>query len=187
MLFRSEYLVAKFLIGEVPYYFGYFTAYYYWGLTEQVPQTMYMLNTKKSYTKIIGSTRYKAVKINKAKYYGVMKITVESEEVNISDRERTLVDFVYNPIGTFGNLKATIKNSIEKIDINKFVDYLIQFPVMAVRKRAGYILEEAGVPAAKLKKLKESIGGAKGYVVIDPMKKSLKGKVNTGLRIIVNS
>ena len=94
----NEFAVAGLWMGDTPYYVGYFTAYHYWGFTEQIPQTVFVLNTKRSYKKTIGHIRYEAVKISKEKYYGVQKIKVENQEVCISDKERTLVDFITTPL-----------------------------------------------------------------------------------------
>lgn len=182
----NEFILAKLWMADIPYYIGYFTAYHYWGFTEQVPQTIYVLNTKKSCKRTIGNTSYEATKIEKNKYYGIKKIKIEDQEVNISDKERTLVDFIYNPIGSFENLEAVIKGNINKIDPDKFIKYLIKFPVVSVRKRGGYILQKYGFNSTLLKKLKAKIGKQNTYVALDPANKTRKGKTNKDWQIIVN-
>lgn len=182
----NEFVVAKFWMGDVPYYIGYFTMYNYWGFTSQIPQTIFILNTKKSRAKTIGGIKYKAVKVKEEKYYGVKKIEVDGEDIYISDKERTLVDFIFKPMGTGGNLKGVIKENIKKIDLVKFVKYLNLFPVNAVRKRAGYILEEVGCSENFLERIRINIGTKDSYVVLDPSKTSRKGKVNKNWGIIIN-
>src|SRR3989339_216600 len=112
----NEFITAKLWMGNIPYYIGYLTMYNYWGFTEQVPNTIFVLNLKRSYNKTIGNLRYKAVKIEKSKYYGIKKIKIGNESVNISDKERTLIDMAYNPIGSFENVKEILKSNINKID-----------------------------------------------------------------------
>lgn len=182
----NEFWVAALWMGDIPYYVGYFTMYNYWGFTEQIPQTVFILNTRKSKKKLIGNIKYEAVKIAEEKYYGVQKISIEDEEVRISDKERTLVDFIYNPIGSFENIRTTLKDNLGKIDLAKFVRYLIRFPVVSVRKRAGFILEELGCEDSLCVKLKDNIGGEQSYVVLDPFNKSRKGRINREWKIIVN-
>jgi predicted transcriptional regulator of viral defense system len=182
----NEFIVAKFWMGNVPYYIGYFTIYNYWGFTDQIPQTIFILNTKKSRIKTIGGIKYKAVKVKEEKYYGVGKIEVDGEDIYISDKERTLVDFIFKPMGVGGNLKGVIKKNIKKIDLVKFVKYLNLFPVNAVRKRAGYILEEVGCPENILERIKRNIGPKNSYVVLDPSKTSRKGSVNKDWGVIIN-
>jgi len=183
----NELVVASLWMGNAPYYIGYFTMYNYWGFTEQVPQTVFILNTKKSRTKKIGDTRYKAIKIKSNKYYGVEKIKIEDVEIVISDRERTLVDFIYSPIGSFEIIKLVIEQNIQKIDAQKFIKYLIQFPEVSVRKRAGYILEQLDYPRGLLDKLKKSLGRQGTHVVLNVFNKSRRGKINKDWGIIVNT
>src|SRR3989338_8325618 len=44
----NEFILASLWMGKVPYYIGYFTMYNYWGFTEQIPRTIFILNTAKS-------------------------------------------------------------------------------------------------------------------------------------------
>ncbi|MFC1546384.1 type IV toxin-antitoxin system AbiEi family antitoxin [bacterium] len=179
-------MVAKFWMGSTPYYIGYFTMYNYWGFTDQIPQTIYVLNLTKNDKKKIGNIKYEALRIDKKKYFGIKKIKIESEEICISDKERTLVDFIYNPIGSIDNVEQVLKDNLGKIDIEKFIKYLKRFPIVSVRKRAGYFLEKIGCKKKYLDDLKNIIGNKLTYVVLDPMKKSRKGKINKEWQIIVN-
>lgn len=182
----NEFVIAKLWMGDTPYYIGYFTMYNYWGFTEQVPQTVFVLNTKKSVIKTIGGVRYKAVKIDKQKYYGIKKIKIDHEEICISDKERTLVDFIYHPIGSFENVKRVLKDNLSQINFDKFIYYLISFPVVSVRKRAGYLLERLNCQDSKLKKLQKTIGNKTTYIILNPSHPSRKGRINKDWRIIVN-
>jgi predicted transcriptional regulator of viral defense system len=182
----NELMVAALWMGDTPYYIGYFTMYNYWGFTEQIPQTVFVLNLKKNVKKTIGNLKYEALRINEKKYFGVQKIKIEDVDVCISDKERTLVDFMYNPMGSFVSLGTVLKNSIAGIDLKKFVDYLIRFPVVSVRKRAGFFLEEIGCRNSLLENLKKNTGCQDTYVVLDPSNKSRKGKINREWKIIVN-
>ena len=182
----NEFMVAGLWMGDTPYYIGYYTMYNYWGLTEQIPQTVYVLNLKKSAKRIIGDVKYEALKIDQKRFFGVKKIKIEDMEICISDKERTLVDFVYNPTGSFSNIATVFKENIAEIDLDKFVNYLNRFPIASVRKRAGFFLEEIGCKDAVLQKLKQNIGGTDTYVVLDPTNKSRKGKINKEWNIIVN-
>ena len=85
----------------------------------------------------IGKISFRAMKISSKKMYGIKKIKIDEEYVSISDKERSLVDFISNPIGSWANVQEVINEQIKKIDVKKFVRYLIKFPVIAVRKRAG--------------------------------------------------
>ena len=182
----NEFIVAALWMGDTFYYIGYFTMYNYWGFTEQIPQTVFVLNLRKNAQKTIGDVKYEAVKIDEKKYFGIQKIKIEDTDVCISDKERTLVDFVYNPIGSFNNVTSVLKENLKEIDLDKFIHYLNRFPVVSVRKRAGFFLDEIGCENTLLKKIKKSIGRQDTYVVLDPSNKSRKGKINKEWKIIVN-
>lgn len=182
----NEFVIADLWMGDTPYYIGYFTMYNYWGFTEQIPRTIFVLNTAKSCKKEIGSIRYEAVKINSKKYYGIEKIKVEDQEVCISDKERTLVDFVHNPLGSIRNFELALQENLNSINLEKFIRYLRKFPVVSVRKRAGFLLEALGCQDKVLDSLRKSIGEKRVLVLLDPYSRSRKGKINKGWKIIVN-
>lgn len=182
----NEFVVASLWMGETPYYIGYFTMYHYWHFTEQVPETLFVLNTKKSVRKIIGSVRFTALRIDQRKYFGVERTRIEDVDVCISDRERTLVDFIYRPTGSLVNVRTTLRNNMGRIDLDRFIAYLLRFPVVSVRKRAGFFLEELGCRARRLTQLMKSIGDDDTYVVLDPRTKTRQGKTNKDWKIIVN-
>ena len=182
----NEFVVADLWMGATPYYIGYFTMYNYWGFTEQIPRTIFVLNTAKSCKKEISGIRYEAVKIDSKKYYGIEKIKVEDQEACVSDRERTLVDFAYNPLGSIRNFEAALQDNLSSIDIEKFIQYLKKFPVVSVRKRAGFLLQELGCQNKVLEPLRKSIGEKRILVFLDPYSQPRKGKINKEWKIIVN-
>ncbi len=182
----NEFITAKYWMGGIPYYIGYFTMYNYWGFTEQIPQIIYILNTQKSINKTIGNIRFKAVKISEKKYYGIKKIKIEDEEVNISDKERTLVDFIYNFPGSFKNMKSIFKENIKKVNLEKFRKYLVKYPSRAVLKRAGYLLDSVGYADKQIAKLKDIIAEDKTFIVFNPENQSRRGKLNNEWKLIIN-
>ena len=182
----NEFIMADLWMGDTPYYIGYFTMYNYWGFIDQIPRTIFVLNTEKSRKTLIQNICYQAVKIDQSKYYGVAKIKIDDEVVCISDKERTLVDFVYNPLGSMRNFETALKDAIGDIDLDKFIRYLNMFPVFSVRKRAGFLLEEIGCKNKLLDKLKESAGKRMPLVLLNPFNKSRQGKVNKEWQVIVN-
>lgn len=182
----NEFVVADLWMGETPYYIGYFTMYNYWGFTEQIPRTIFVLNTTKSRKKEIRGIRYEAVKIDPKKYYGVTKIKAENQAVCISDKERTLVDFACNPLGSLRNFEVALQDNLDQIDIEKFIRYLKRFPVVSVRKRVGFYLEKCGCSEKVLDPLRKSIGQKRVLVFLDPYSAKRQGKINKEWKIIVN-
>jgi len=181
-----EFVVASLWMGEIPYYVGYSSMYNYWGFTEQIPQKVTILNAETNRMRKIGKISFRAMKISSKKMFGIKKIKIDEEYVSISDKERSLVDFISKPIGSWGNVQEVINEQIKKIDVKKFVRYLNKFPVIAVRKRAGFMLERAGVSLEELSRLKSSIGRDNSYSPFNPFIKSRKGAVNQDWKVILN-
>lgn len=118
--------------------------------------------------------------------YGIEKIKVKDEEVNISSKERTLIDLIYfnEPVGGIvgaSKIFIEIVNS-DKCDIKKLVEYAVCFPNIKTRKRIGLILDDAGVPENILKPLIKSIKKTS----VGSLNSSRKGTLNKKWRIIVN-
>ena len=182
----NEFIVADFWMKDIPYYIGYFTMYNYWGFTDQIPQKVFILNTRKSVSKTIANVKYQAVKIAPNKYYGTTKITIEGRQIVISDKERTLVDLICNPISSWEEVQNIYKKNLRKIDVGTLIDYLVKFPAGSVRKRAGYMLEKIGCPAKYLNKIKSTLGNGSSYVCFNPFKKSRTGAINKEWGLILN-
>jgi len=182
----DELLIPPLFFPKKNYYIGYSTMYNYYGFTEQLFQTVYVLNTTKRMDKIICGFSYKFIKILENRMYGIEKIKVQDEEVNISSKERTLIDLIYfnNPVGGIINAsriftKIALSN---KCDIKKLVEYAACFPHIKTRKRIGLILDDAGISENILKPLVKSIEKTS----ISSLNGSRKGTLNKKWRVIVN-
>jgi len=182
----NEFVIASLWMDKIPYYIGYTSMYSYWGFTDQVPQSVTILNTRKEGNKNIKNVKFVAIKISPRKMYGIKRIKIEGQDISISDKERTLVDFIFRPMGSWENVQSVVNKQINSIDISKFISYLIKYPSVAVRKRGGLMLEKAGVSQDDLNILKKSIGGKNTYTNFNPFISSRKGKVNPEWKLIIN-
>ena len=111
---------------------------------------------------------------------------MEGQDISISDKERTLADFIFRSMGSWENVQSVINAQINSLDISKLISYLIKYPSAAVRKRGGLLLEKAGVCRDDLNILKKSIGGKNTFTGFNPFISSRKGKVNTEWKLIIN-
>jgi predicted transcriptional regulator of viral defense system len=182
----NEYVVASLWMDEIPHYIGYFTMYHYWGYSDQIPQTVYILNTRRNAEARIGYTGYRAIKVDSSRIYGVQNLEIEGEIVRISDKERTLVDFIHRPIGSLETISMTLKKAIPSVDLDRLIGYIVKFPILSLRRRAGYLLDTLGFGGPSLNSLKKNLGHPSTYVVLDPKLKSRKGKIDKNWGIIVN-
>ncbi len=184
----NEFLIPPVLFPEGNYYIGYSTMYNYYGFTDQIFQTMFILNTSLQRERLIGGIYFKILKISPKRFYGVQTIKINNVSVNVSDKERTLIDLIYynKPVGGLQKAFEIIIEQLKqnKIDLKKLIEYTIQFPNISTRKRLGYIIEK-------------SLPGNKGLILIInsiqdsslttlfPVK-SREGKINKKWKLIEN-
>src|SRR5665648_179551 len=182
----DELLIPPLFFPKKNYYVGYSTMFNYYGFIGQLFQTVYVLNTTKRMEKVICGLSYKFIKIMENRMYGIEKIKVQDGEVNISSKERTLIDLIYfnNPVGGIISAsriftKIALSN---KCDIKKLVEYAACFPNIKTRKRIGLILDDAGISENLLQPLIKSIDKQS----ISSLNGSRKGTLNKKWRVIVN-
>jgi predicted transcriptional regulator of viral defense system len=185
----NEFLVPPALFPKSNYYIGYSTMYNYYGFSDQIFQTMYILNASFQREKTIGSMRFKMIKIPAKRMFGLEKIKIKDTEVRISDRERTLVDLIYFP-GPVGGLKRAfeiLKDQVndKKTDINKLIRYTVKFPNISARKRIGFVLEQAGLRKKRLEPLLKSVKRT-SLITVYPSK-SRRGRINKKWKVIENA
>ena len=122
----DELLIPPVYCPRNNYYVGYSTLFNYYGFSEQMFQTVYVLNTSFAKEKTIGGMSFKFLKISEERLYGRKQIDIKGTQVFISDKERTLIDLLYfnKPVG--GILPATeIFRSVVKkddCDLKKVID-----------------------------------------------------------------
>jgi len=128
----DELLIPPLFFPKKNYYVGYSTMFNYYGFTGQLFQTVYILNTTKRTEKIICGLSYKFIKIMENRMYGIDKIKVKDKEVNISSKERTLIDLIYfnKPVGGIINASKIFTEIVksDKCNIKKLVEYAVCFP-----------------------------------------------------------
>lgn len=182
----NEYLIPPLLFPKGNYYVGYSTMFNYYGFTEQIFQTFYVLNSTVQKERVISGITFKLLKVSPRRLYGTEKISIRNGQVIVSDRERTLVDLIYFP-DAVGGLKPAfeiLKDQLGKINLKKFIQYAVRFPSVSTRKRIGYALEKAGVSQSKLRPLLESVKKTSFITLFGS--KSRKGSINNQWNVIID-
>jgi predicted transcriptional regulator of viral defense system len=182
----DEILIPPLFFPGKNYYVGYSTMFNYYGFTEQLFQTVYVLNTSMRMERLICGLSYKFIKIPEKHMYGLKTIKVKNMDVKISTKERTLIDLLYfnKPVGGITGatdiLREIVKNN--KCDTKKLIEYAARFPNITTRKRIGLILEGLGISDNNLKPLINSVR----KTAISSLNGSRKGTLNKKWRVIVN-
>ena len=184
----NEFLIPPVLFPSGNYYVGYSIMYNYYGFTNQIFQTFYILNTSLQRERIICGIPFKLLKISPKRMYGIEKVKIRESEITISDRERTLVDLIYFSDPVSGLKKALeilrLQVTSNKVDVKKLIKYTILFPSMAARKRIGFALEQCRVNDSLLAPLIKCVRNASLTTLYNS--KSRKGTINNKWKVILN-
>jgi predicted transcriptional regulator of viral defense system len=91
---------------------------------------------------------FEFIYVKKERFWGFQKQWVNSwTQVNITDRERTVLDLIVRP-ELFGGIRAAseiMEGALAQIDLSGLVTYALRYDVGAVIKRLGWLLERMGV------------------------------------------
>lgn len=182
---EHEYAIASVLVQ--PYYISYWSALNYHGMTEQVPFTVFIATTKRRKNKKIHGVNYSFVTLVKNKFFGYRTMTIAGMQVNISDKEKTIVDCLDHPeyCGGICETAKALWTARQEIDLEKLLDYAIKTKNGAVLKRLGYLLQKLQIKmSAELDEIiRKNI--SKGYSVLDITLKK-EGKHNHEWNLLVN-
>ncbi|WP_297517825.1 type IV toxin-antitoxin system AbiEi family antitoxin [Thermococcus sp.] len=180
-----EFVLGQLLVpnGAVAYW----SALNYYGMTEQIPRTVFIQTpVKKDYRKllIVDGKRFKVIVVSPEKFFGISTIRLGRREVRITDPEKTIVDCLDKPKycgGIIEVLKA-LKNA--RLDYEKLLEYAERMKSKAVLKRLGFLSGRLGLGIEKEIRLSE--GDRKSFALLDPSMPP-EGRFNYrwGLRINV--
>jgi predicted transcriptional regulator of viral defense system len=182
----NEMLIPPQFFPDGNYYVGYSTMFNYYGLTDQLFQVVYVLNTSLQKKKKICGVAFSFLRVPESRMYGLEKIGVENKEVIISSLERTLVDLAYfnKPVGGIDCALDILKRELkkERCDLKKFVRLAAKFPCIKTRKRIGILLEGMGYPDSDLAPLAKSVKDT----AVSSFSGSFRGRLNRKWRVIIN-
>ncbi len=163
-----EFIIAANLI--TPYYIGFRSALNYYGLTEQVSKTIYIVTNKQKKSLAVDGTTFKFVKLARRKLFGTTKITIQEEKIALSDKEKTIIDCL-DHLEYAGGITEVAKGlwlAKDELDFARLISYALRIEEKALLQRLGFLLEYFKLTDEKiLTRLSQEIG--KGYVKLDTL------------------
>jgi len=168
---EHPYIIASHLVE--PYCIAYWSALNHWDYTEQLLNTTFVLTTRRKFetTKQVLGQTYKFIRVTEKKFFGLTKIWVENNRINITDREKTIVDCLDHPEycgGIVESAKAVkIGLTEEQVSANKLLEYANRLGNKTVFKRLGYLVESLNLnlPSLEAECLRRI---SRGYSKLDP-------------------
>lgn len=166
-------------------------AFQRYGLSSQMPSRIDVYNDKLSAVRNILGQEYRFMKVNKQRLGNTIDFEIKEREgsysISMSSEARTIFDAIYDyeRFGVledaFDWLKMRIKNP--KF-MKEFVEILLPFGNVAVKRRVGYILDSLKVDAKWIKKIQTTLKPTKGVIPLVPSK-GRKGRVDLKWGVII--
>ncbi len=140
---EHEFIIGSYLVD--PYYIGFRSALNYYGYTEQVSRTVFIASSKrksKSSLNVSGVT-YKFVHLSKRKFFGTLEVNLDGYRIEVSDREKTIVDCLdrLEYCGGVTEVAKALYYASEEIDQARLANYACKNGNRAAIQRLGYLLE----------------------------------------------
>ena len=168
---EHEFVIASALVE--PMYIGYWSALNHHGLTEQLSRTVYIVTTTRAREREIHGVTYRPVSVTEQKFFGYQPTAVGSNQVNVSNREKTLVDCADHPefCGGVGELAKALQTAAEtRCSWNRVVEYLRRVGNGAATKRIVYLADQLGIELPEYRPLVENF--TTGYPLLDPTREA---------------
>jgi len=181
---KGKYTLHEFILGSVlvtPYCISYWTALHYHGLTEQIPSTVFIQTTakKKKQEQEVFGVNYRIVRIKKEKMFGISRIRIDETSVNITDKEKTIVDCLDKPNYSGGIVEVAKALNNEELDNERLRTYSENIRNSGVLRRLGYLSDTLGLDM-QLPRI-----DTRNYLYLDPTM-SKKGPKNSRWKLVIN-
>ncbi|MCD4843567.1 MAG: type IV toxin-antitoxin system AbiEi family antitoxin domain-containing protein [Methanosarcinales archaeon] len=181
---KGRYTLHEFIIGSLlvePYCIAYWSALHYYGLTEQIPTTVFMqtISRKKKQTIEVFGIRYKIIKVKKDKFFGIKRGWLEKSKINITDKEKTIIDCLDKPQYCGGVIEVIKALNDKELDKEKLSEYAQLIGNTGVVRRLGYLCDRAEINI-DLPRV-----GTRNYLSLDPTF-SKNGLKNAKWKLIIN-
>ena len=164
---EMPFLIAHHLAE--PYYIGFASALNHWNMTEQVPDSTYIVTTKRKKDVEYAPLRFVFITLTQNRFFGRIKEFIDDRPLYISDREKTIIDCLLHPqhCGGLDEIAKAIWESWEDLDKKRLLEYAEKIGVKAVKRRLFYLLD---VLELKNKEMEERLQIHKptGYMWLDP-------------------
>lgn len=142
--FSDELIIGSFLIknGGIAYW----SALNFHGLTEQIPNTVFVQTNQWKKSKMIFEVQYKFAQVNEKKVFGYKTEGYGNHKFNVTDIEKTIIDSFDQPeySGGYPEIIKAFNNA--HIDQSKLIRYCKAFGNRTIIKRLAYLTELLNKP-----------------------------------------
>ena len=166
----NPYLVARYLLGDAPYFLSHATAMELHRMVTQPQFVIFVSSTKRIPKQTLHGTQFRFVLIKSHDFFGTTKHWITKQEsVEISDLERTILDGLRHPeyCGGVTDVAKGLWMRHTEMRVAKLIEYAKRLNVGSIYRRLGYLLELFGIaPEVELQSLRSTLTDT--YVPLDP-------------------
>lgn len=152
-----------------PGYVSFWSALHWYGLTEQVPHTVFVATTRKKSSVEFEGYTFQYVRLKPFKFFGYQRERVGNLSVLIAEKEKALIDALDQPryAGGIAEIAKCLANARDELDRDKLIEYANRMRNASLRSRLGFLLTRAGLSA-------EGLEPSRSFVRLDPHRKPSK-------------
>lgn len=184
--------MSPLLVGSIlvkPYYYSYAVSNNFYGFSPQIPATIYIATTLEKRMVKWRNNEFRFVTLSKEKFFGFHKLKVLDTEVNMAEKEKTVIDSIdkIRYAGGIEEVTKVINNAKKNINFKKLMEYTLRMKSFSLIQRLGFLLDlvNAKTPVTLRKKLIKNIGSSPVY--LDDIRRwGRKGKYHKEWNIICN-
>jgi predicted transcriptional regulator of viral defense system len=181
---KGKYTLHEFVIGSLlvePYSIAYWSALNFYNLTEQIPNTVFIqtITRKFNFNPEVFGVQYKIIKVKEEKRFGIRKEWIEETQINITDKEKTIIDCLDLPQYAGGIIEVAKALKNNTFDNKKLSSYAQRIGNSGVIRRLGYLCEFLNIKI-NLPKL-----DTRNYLLLDPTMPE-EGPKSAKWRLIIN-
>ena len=176
-------LITPYLLNE--YYVAFWSALSFHNMTEQIPHNLLIATTKRKRNLKYNGQEVLFVTISKDKFFGFDEHKINNTQINVSSKEKTIVDCLLFPhyCGGVKEVEKAIKNFQDEIRWDVILGIVKKLNKDIVRRRLGYLLNKLKIRGDICKKLKKEF---KGFGWLDSSAKKKVGKYSKEWGLKVN-
>ena len=172
-----------------PYYFSYATSNHYYGFSTQIPSRIYIACLKAKKGVRIRQHTFHFVHLKAEKFFGYQTVKVFQDEVQMADREKSVVDSLdkLSYAGGIAQAAAVIHQAQRSLDWEKLAEVALRMDAGALVARLGFLLQtlDIQVPPHLIEPLQSRIGATKTYLA--PIRRwGKEGTYNKTWQVICN-
>ena len=187
----DPYVIVDAVMHGQNYYVAYNSAAHLHGIATQLPFTTFIATLIQRRPINLGKAKIRFVTIKKSRFFGTEEREYFGSPLNVSDMEKTIIDCFDRSdlVGGIDEVARIVAEAIDKLDLDKLVDYAKMMKKKVLIQRLGFILESlSGVgyrmPKAILDQLDRMVAQKFAYPLDPKIRK--KGKLSRRWRIYEN-